>query len=172
MTSKKISISPDEAKSIAEEVYIYGYPLVTMEYTKRVMTNVETPGREQVHALSAIDYFKLLAQLLKTNPPAVDDSAIVSKMARLGIVPGEEFDVSRLDTAVVTAINEVAKPAQEKILASLPEFGKVENGWSFIPETGKYSTNYLFRAMVTAIGLGAQPPAGCHLSSCHEGFCR
>ena len=24
--SKKISISPDEAKSIAEEAYIYGYP--------------------------------------------------------------------------------------------------------------------------------------------------
>jgi hypothetical protein len=42
--SGKISITPDEAKSIAEEVYIYGYPLLTMEYTKRVMTNVEEPG--------------------------------------------------------------------------------------------------------------------------------
>ena len=32
-----------EAKAIAEEAYIYGYPLVTMEMTRRVMTNVRKP---------------------------------------------------------------------------------------------------------------------------------
>jgi hypothetical protein len=83
---------------------------------------------------------------------------MVSKMAQLGIVPGEEFDVARLDPSVVNAINEVAKPTQEKILGSLPQFGKMVNGWSFIPSTGKYETSYLFRALVTAIGLGANLP--------------
>jgi hypothetical protein len=34
------ALTPEEAKSIAEEAYIYGYPLVTMEMTRRVMTNV------------------------------------------------------------------------------------------------------------------------------------
>ena len=33
-------LTPTEAKAIAEEAYIYGYPLVTMEMTRRVMTNV------------------------------------------------------------------------------------------------------------------------------------
>src|SRR5512142_1038338 len=32
-----------EAREIAIEGYIYGYPLVTMELTRRVMTNVEKP---------------------------------------------------------------------------------------------------------------------------------
>ena len=32
-----------EARAIAIEAYIYGYPLVTMEMTRRVMTNVEKP---------------------------------------------------------------------------------------------------------------------------------
>lgn len=31
----------DEAAAIAVEAYVYGYPLVTMEYTRRVMTNTE-----------------------------------------------------------------------------------------------------------------------------------
>ena len=32
-----------EAFALATEAYIYGYPLVTMEMTRRVMTNVEKP---------------------------------------------------------------------------------------------------------------------------------
>ncbi len=32
-----------EAREIAIDAYIYAYPLVTMEYTRRVMTNTENP---------------------------------------------------------------------------------------------------------------------------------
>jgi len=32
-----------EAMEIAIDAYVYGYPLVTMEYTRRVSTNVEKP---------------------------------------------------------------------------------------------------------------------------------
>ena len=41
-------VTPAEAKAIAEEAYIYGYPLVTMEFTRRVMTNTAEP--EGTHA--------------------------------------------------------------------------------------------------------------------------
>jgi hypothetical protein len=37
------AITPEEATAIATEAYIYGYPLVTMEMTRRVMTNVAQP---------------------------------------------------------------------------------------------------------------------------------
>lgn len=37
-------ISAEDASAIGTEAYIYGYPLVTMEMTRRVMTNVEAPG--------------------------------------------------------------------------------------------------------------------------------
>jgi hypothetical protein len=36
-------LTPDEASKLGMEAYIYGYPLVTMEMTRRVMTNVEHP---------------------------------------------------------------------------------------------------------------------------------
>jgi len=34
----------DEAAKIATDAYVYGYPLVTMEYTRRVLTNVREAG--------------------------------------------------------------------------------------------------------------------------------
>jgi hypothetical protein len=37
------ALSEEMAFAIATEAYIYGYPLVTMEMTRRVMTNVDTP---------------------------------------------------------------------------------------------------------------------------------
>lgn len=41
-------LTPEEAVQIATDAYIYGYPLVTMDMTRRVMTNVATP--EGTHA--------------------------------------------------------------------------------------------------------------------------
>lgn len=37
------AVTPEEAKAIAIDAYVYGYPLVTMEYTRRVITNVAKP---------------------------------------------------------------------------------------------------------------------------------
>src|SRR5215468_634745 len=39
-----IGVSEREALAIGTDAYIYGYPLVTMEMTRRVMTNVTTAG--------------------------------------------------------------------------------------------------------------------------------
>ena len=38
------AITQEEARSLAEQAYTYGYPLVTMEMTRRVMTNVAAPA--------------------------------------------------------------------------------------------------------------------------------
>jgi hypothetical protein len=37
-------LSADEAAAIATDAYVYGYPLVTMEYTRRVLTNAAEAG--------------------------------------------------------------------------------------------------------------------------------
>src|SRR5262245_28911652 len=44
----RAQLTPAEAKQIAIDAYIYGYPLVTMEITRRVITNVAKP--EGTHA--------------------------------------------------------------------------------------------------------------------------
>lgn len=42
------ALTPDEAKAITEEAYIYGYSLVTTEVTRVQMSNV--PKAEGLHA--------------------------------------------------------------------------------------------------------------------------
>ena len=119
--------------------------------------------RDQVNKLTADEYFNLLAKLMKDNPPAAADKTILKKMAKLGIVPGQPFDGSKLGPVAKEAFDMVPKIANEKIMLWMKEgilHGdiKLEHGWFFTTETGRYGTKYLQRALITAIGLGANRP--------------
>ena len=107
--------------------------------------------------MSGVDYFKLLAELLKTNPPAAADAPMLPKLAEIGIVPGKDFDASAADPA---ALNRVPKVSFDRIMLQFVtggDFSRV-NGWLYSTKMGVYGTNYLQRALVTAVGLGANRP--------------
>src|SRR5262245_46303932 len=42
-TTRDQALSEEEAFKLGTEAYVYGYPLITMEMTRRVMTNAATP---------------------------------------------------------------------------------------------------------------------------------
>jgi hypothetical protein len=136
----------------------YGKPYTSPAGKVDPAIDMKTPVRDQVNALSAEAYFKLLAQLMKDNPPSAEDGPMVAKMARLGIVPGKNFDMSKLDPAISRALQSVPKAAFEKIMAHFKYAGKLANGWVFTTKTGIYGSDYLQRALITAIGLGANRP--------------
>ncbi len=115
-------------------------------------------AREQVYTMKIDAYFNLLAELMKDNPPAAADKTILSQMARIGLVPGQPFNLSQLDTAAARALSKIPLTATRNILSSVGQLGKSENGWLFIPVRGNYNTNYLLRALVTETGLGTYFP--------------
>ena len=78
--------------------------------------DMKTAVRDQVHALSVNNYFNYLARLLKTNPPTPDDAPMVTKMAKIGLVPGQDFDATKLGAFDKEAIKVVPKLAQVKIM--------------------------------------------------------
>jgi hypothetical protein len=125
--------------------------------------DMKTAVREQVNAMDGAAYFKLFAELLKTNPPATEDAPMVAKLAKIGVVPGQDFDAAKLEPAIAKGIADATKPAQDLIMGWL-KAGiaagdlKLENGWLFTTKTGLYGTSYLQRALITAIGLGANRP--------------
>lgn len=120
--------------------------------------DMKTAVREQVHKLDAAAYFGLLADLMKDNPAAAADAPVVAKLAKLGVRPGQAFDVTKADPAVARALAAAPKAAQAKIMGHFKDAGKLENGWTFSTKTGVYGTEYLQRAFITAIGLGANRP--------------
>jgi hypothetical protein len=120
--------------------------------------DMKTPVREQVHKMDAGAYFKLLAALMKDNPPAKEDAPLVEKMAKIGVVPGKDFDITRLDPAVTKGLQGAPRAGVEKIMGHFKDGGTLVNGWMFSTKTGLYGTDYLQRAFITAIGLGANRP--------------
>jgi hypothetical protein len=83
---------------------------------------------------------------------------MVEKLAKIGIVPGKKFDVSKLDPDVAKALKGVPKAGVEKIMGHYKNSGVETNGWTFSTKMGEYGTDYLQRAFVTAVGLGANRP--------------
>ena len=65
--------------------------------------------------------------------------------------------LDKLDPAVQEALKDIPKLGFEKIMAHFAA-GKAINGWLFTTKTGLYGTEYLQRALITAIGLGANRP--------------
>jgi hypothetical protein len=140
----------------------YGKPYTPPPAKVDAAIAMNTP-RDQVNALDGAAYFKLFAELLKTNPPATEDAPLLAKLARIGIVPGQDFDAARLDPAVAKGIAAAVKPGQDKISVYLKEAlvtgdAKAENGWLYFRKTGIYGTSYRDRALITWYGLGANRP--------------
>ena len=163
--------TPDDYKAVhalqdkvtAVPLSAYGKPYTPEPATVDPAFDMKTAVRDQVNAMDAAAYFKLFAELLKTNPPAAEDAPMVAKLAKMGIVPGQDFDAAKLDPAVANGMASAPKPAQDKIMEWMKEgivAGdlKLESGWLFTTKTGLYGTGYRQRALITAIGLGANRP--------------
>jgi hypothetical protein len=107
--------------------------------------------------MDTVTYFDYLAKLTKDNPPAVADAPMLAKMAKIGIVPGQQFDPAKLGVLDEELIKAVPKFALVKILRYFRDMKPV-NGWIIATKTGIYGTDYIQRALITAIGLGANRP--------------
>lgn len=119
--------------------------------------DMRTAVRDQVNAMTAVEYFSLLATLMKRNPPGPGDAPALARFARIGLVPGQDFDASKLRADFASRIPQVGFDRimlQFKINPAVKDI----NGWAYTTRTGIYGTDYLMRALITAIGLGANRP--------------
>lgn len=135
----------------------YGKPYMPPAGRVDPSIDMKTAVREQVNRMDAVAYFTLLCKLMKENPPAAVDAPQLAKFASIGIIPGQDFDATKLKADFVKRVPEVGFDRimlQFKINKDV----KDENGWAYTTKTGIYGTDYLMRALVTAIGLGANRP--------------
>jgi hypothetical protein len=152
---KAVHEAQDQCKLVP--LNAYGKPYAPPEGRVDPSVDMKTPVRDQVNRMDAKEYFTLLAQLMKTNPPSAADAPALDRFAKIGLVPGKDFDPSKLNADFVKHIPQFAF---DRIMLQFKINRNVHhiNGWNFITKTGIYGTDYLIRALVTAIGLGANRP--------------
>jgi hypothetical protein len=88
------------------------------------------------------------------NPP---DPILVSKLKSIGIGIGKTPSTEANDTIKYALETGISK-ADKLIKSEINTFGTTVNGWSYNPQTGIYGNDYLNRAAVTELGLGANVP--------------
>jgi hypothetical protein len=114
--------------------------------------DMKAAPREQVESMDPASYFKLLASLMKQNPPYAADAPALERFRAIGLVAGRDFDATKL--AAVPGVQDVPKLAVQRIMAHFRQGGEDLNGWVFFKPAGRYGTDYLQRAIITRLGLG------------------
>jgi hypothetical protein len=112
--------------------------------------------RSIISAMDTQTYLSMLAKSMAVNPPVLpEDAPILAEMAKIGLVPGKPFDLSKLAPDVQKSLADIGKTAYPLIAEEKEKGGKTVNGWLITFGTGAYGTNYLWRAAVSAFGWGA-----------------
>jgi hypothetical protein len=121
--------------------------------------DTQTPPVEQVKNLDAATFFSRMCALMKANPPADSDQEILHKLAKIGIISGEDFNFQSLAPEVIKGLERSIKAGLEQVVAEgkSPK-AEVKNNWLMTYDLGNYGTNYLHRAGVAWVGLGANLP--------------
>jgi hypothetical protein len=116
--------------------------------------DAKTPPIERLQKMDAAAFFGRIARLLKDNPPAPADAAVLEKLSAIGIVPGKDFDIARLDPDTAKGLQRAM--GTFAILQEGVTKLTTENGWIVMPKNmGDYGTDYETRAGIALVGLGA-----------------
>ncbi|QOZ38229.1 DUF1254 domain-containing protein [Bradyrhizobium sp. CCBAU 53421] len=137
----------------------WGKPANPVEAKIDPTVDMKTPPKTQVDGMSADKFFAYAAELLKINPPHLTDQPMIAQLKKIGIEPGNSFDMAKADPVIRRALADVPKDAQKLMAWKLPTLARVVNGWSMNTDTmGVYGNYYLKRAMIAQFGLGANLP--------------
>ena len=110
-----------------------------------------------VAGMDAATFFTLLATALAQNPPRAADGPIVARLAQIGVVAGKPFDASALGGAA-GALDDGIRDGKAQLdrydAPSVPH----ANGWRWTKDTGRFGTDYAYRAFIAQTLLAANLP--------------
>jgi hypothetical protein len=134
-------------------------PPVTVHESLNPHVNTTEIPLEQVNAMGAKEYFTYGSELLQTIPPQLTDWSILSRLQKLGIGQGMKFSFDSLSPDIQVELERAVKDGLNKMKSSGPSLVRKSNGWLMSTEsTGVYGNDYLKRAVIALVGLGANNP--------------
>ncbi|HEU4944459.1 MAG TPA: DUF1254 domain-containing protein [Solirubrobacterales bacterium] len=120
-------------------------------------TASEASPHRYVMTMRADEFLGRLAAEMGLNPPAAADGPLLDRLAEIGLRAGEPFAWGELPGEVQEALEDGLRQGREEVEA--PPASQVENGWQSMREgVGTYGTDYLRRAQIANVALGAVHP--------------
>ena len=112
---------------------------------------------------AGIDALDAISAAMVASPPPADDADKLAELARVGVGPGLEVSDADLSPASQWAAQAAVRTISALLgpLVSVAQYAMAarNDGWaSPDPAIGDYGTDYLLRAGVAKIGLGANTP--------------
>jgi hypothetical protein len=134
-------------------------PLTPVDGPVDASVDMKTPPMKQVNNLTAADFYRSAARLMGQYAPHPTDYSILERMKRIGLEPGKPFELAQADPVVRRALERAAPDGLKLLMAKLGRLAPRNNGWMMPTENiGVYGNDYLMRAAIALVGLGANPP--------------
>ncbi len=135
----------------------WGKDYTPKPFKKDPSVDDKTAPLKQVQNMSGKEFFTYAMNLIKLHRPHITDMVILNRLKRIGL-DLENFDFDKLPPEVRDALNGAAKASYGTMRNYVARLGENVNGWLMITKSiGVYGNDYLQRATIALIGLGANP---------------
>lgn len=118
-----------------------------------------TPVKVQIETMAPEKFWPYAVELMKDSLPHVTDWSMLQLLKRLGIEAGESFNLDKAPPAARAALLKAPEEGMAQMLRKAASPDGLVNGWRLMVENiGVFGNDYLWRATVALIGLGANAP--------------
>ena len=133
-----------------------GPPLPALYLPRSPLRPIPPPG--------GLAYFDALGDVLAANPPPASERSLLRRFQSVGIGPGRHPSTEGLDPAIRRGLAAGVAAGERAVIAYgnrlRADSQRRNRGWSVAPPSiGSYGTDYLLRAYIARIALGAATPA-------------
>lgn len=103
----------------------------------------------------AVDFFRILDFIIRTNGFAESEEALVARYRGIGIAAERSFEKIVSDSAILDGLREGYADATKLLGSSRRQRTGWSGGWGYIRDVGRYGFNYLLRSSVNTLGTGS-----------------
>ncbi|AOB33134.1 hypothetical protein AKI39_23845 [Bordetella sp. H567] len=117
------------------------------------------PAVEQVAEMKPQEFFSTFAELAARYPPHDGDGPMLQRMARLGLAPGQHFELSRLPADIRAAVEAGVLRGQASVRSPIQPRPQGGDAWR-MPQRrlGSYGTDYPLRARTARVQIATPLP--------------
>jgi hypothetical protein len=124
--------------------------------------DIDTSPRRQVDEMPPPVFYNYAANLMNVDAPHFSDGVILARLRRIGLERHKPFHFKKLAGPVQIGLTAAPEEARRHMTAKAAAIAPITNGWQLNTDTvGSYGNNYLKRAVMAMIGLGAHLTEDC-----------